>query len=101
MDMRTDVTAVPHAGLRNPNPEKSRTILKAWGSSKGSEAQSASIEATKSERQDDGGPCTSAELNPNLNMLFWQNAESKCRYTGERGFWPAIPDPHFGPFLGS
>ena len=24
MDMRTDLTAVPHASLRNPNPEKTR-----------------------------------------------------------------------------
>ena len=28
MDMRTDLTAVPHASLRNPNPEKSRKVLR-------------------------------------------------------------------------
>ena len=31
MDMRTDVNAVPHAGLRNPNPERSRKALKNLG----------------------------------------------------------------------
>ena len=31
MDMRTDLTAVPRASLRNPNPEKSRKILKGPG----------------------------------------------------------------------
>ena len=33
-----------------------------WGSSNGSEAQSASTKSTSSDGQDDGGPCTSAEL---------------------------------------
>ena len=28
MDMRTDLTAVPHASLRHPNPERSREALK-------------------------------------------------------------------------
>ena len=27
MDMHTDLTAVPHASLRNPNPERSRKTL--------------------------------------------------------------------------
>ena len=31
MDMRTDLTAVPHASLRNPNPEVSRKVLKSLG----------------------------------------------------------------------
>ena len=31
MDMRTDLTAVPHASLRNPNPERSRKALKSLG----------------------------------------------------------------------
>ena len=31
MDMRTDLTAVPHASLRNPNPERSRKVLKSLG----------------------------------------------------------------------
>ena len=28
MGMRTDLTAVPHASLRNPNPERPRKVLK-------------------------------------------------------------------------
>ena len=28
MDMRTDLIAVPHANLRDPNPERSRKVLK-------------------------------------------------------------------------
>ena len=31
MDMRTDLTAVPHASLRNPNPERFRKVLKSLG----------------------------------------------------------------------
>ena len=31
IEMHTDLTAVPHASLRNPNPERSRKVLKSLG----------------------------------------------------------------------
>ena len=31
MDMHTELKAVPHASLRNPNPERSRRVLKNLG----------------------------------------------------------------------
>ena len=63
MDMRTDLTAVPHASLGYHFLRVQVKQNGGWGSSNGSEAQSASTKSTSSDRQDDGGPCTSAELN--------------------------------------
>ena len=62
MDMRTDLTAVPHASLGYHFPRVQVKPNGGWGFSNGSEAQSASTKSTSSDRQDDGGPCTSAEL---------------------------------------
>ena len=44
MDMRTDLTAVPLASLRNPNPERSRKALKSLGVFKRKRGQKLKIE---------------------------------------------------------
>ena len=58
MDMRTDLTAVPHASLRNPNPERSRKALKSLGVFK---RKCGPKRKPESERQGDVVACTSAE----------------------------------------
>ena len=58
----TELKAVPHAGLGYHFPRVQVKPNGGWGSSNGSEAQSASTKSMSSDRQDDGGPCTSAEL---------------------------------------
>jgi len=58
----TELKAVPHAGLGYHFLRVQVKPNGGWGSSNGSEAQSASTKSTSSDRQDDGGPCTSAEL---------------------------------------
>ena len=62
MDMRTDLTAVPHASLGYHFLRVQVKPNGGWGSSNRSEAQSASTKSTSSDRQSDGGPCTSAQL---------------------------------------
>ena len=52
MDMRTDLTAVPHASLRNPNPEKSRKVLKSLGVFKRKRGQK--LKAGPIRQDDDG-----------------------------------------------
>ena len=57
MDMRTDLTAVPHASLRNPNPERSRKVLKSLGVFKRKRGQKLK---TGPIRQGDVVPCVTA-----------------------------------------
>ena len=57
MDMRTDLTAVPHASLRNPNPEKSRKVLESLGFFKRTCGPKRKAKAI---RQSDGVPCVTA-----------------------------------------
>ena len=57
IDMRTDLTAVPHARLRHPNPERTRKVLKILEVFKrtcGPKVKAKSI------RQSDGVPCVTA-----------------------------------------
>ena len=60
-----ELKAVPHAGLGYHFLRVQVKPNGGWGSSNGSEAQSASTKSTSSDRQDDGGPCASAELKRN------------------------------------
>ena len=53
MDVRTDLTAVPHASLGYHFLRVQVKPNGGWGSSNGSEAQSASTKSTSSDRQDD------------------------------------------------
>ena len=71
MDMRIDLTAVPHASLRNPNPERSRKVLKSLGVFKRKEGPKRKIEGGERVEQVEGGPLTSANalaLYPNLKI---------------------------------
>ena len=57
MDMRTDLTAVPRASLRNPNPERSRKVLKNLGVCKRKWGQKPKA---KADRLGDGVSCVTA-----------------------------------------
>ena len=85
MDMRTDLTAVPHANLGYHFLRVQVKPNGGWGSSNGSEAQSASTKSTSSDRQDDGGPCTSAELKGinghQLRLIMRPGAPSRYVFT--------------------
>ena len=74
MDMRTDLTAVPHASLRNPNPEKSRKVLKNLGVCKRKWGQKRKVEDGERIEQVDGGPLTSADA-----LALYQRLKT-CRY---------------------
>ena len=58
--MHTELKAVPHAGLGYHFLRVQVKPNGGWGSSNGSEAQSASAKSTSSRRRDDGGPCVTA-----------------------------------------
>ena len=60
MDMRTDLTAVPHASLRNPNPEKSRKGLENLGVFKRNGGQS--LKSTTERQGDDARTCLPNEV---------------------------------------
>ena len=57
MEMRTDLTAVPHASLRNRNPERSRKALTSLGVFK---RKCGPKRKAKPIRQSDGVPCVTA-----------------------------------------
>ena len=58
--MRTDVNAVPHASLRNPNPERSGKILKNLEVCKKKGGQKLKVEDGERVEQVDDVPLTSA-----------------------------------------
>ena len=78
MDMRTDLTAVPHACLRNPNPERSRKVLKSLGVFK---RKCGPKREAKPIRQSDDVPCVTAAALALYKKL--QNFEGS-RYVSER-----------------
>ena len=71
MDMRTDLTAAPRACLRNPNPERTRKVVKSLGVFKRKRGQKLK---TESVRQDDDGR---SQLQSERRKL-----KSWCRYVG-------------------
>ena len=60
MDMHTELKAVPHASLRNPNPEKSRKVLRNLGVFKRNGGQS--LKSTTKRQSDDGRTCLPSEV---------------------------------------
>ena len=78
MDMRTDLTAVPHACLRNPNPERPRKVLKSVGVFK---RKCGPKREAKPIRQSDDVPCVTAAALALYKKV--QNFEGS-RYVGER-----------------
>ena len=79
MDMRTDLTAVPHASLRNPSPERSRKALKSLGVFKRNGGQS--LKSTTKRQGDDGRTCLPSEV---LGLASCHPEKEKCGYVGER-----------------
>ena len=61
MDMRTDVNAVPHAGLGFHFLRKPVGTIETWGSSNGEVAKRKRKERRSRVEQVDGGSCASAE----------------------------------------
>ena len=92
MDMHTDLTVVPHASLRNPNPERSRKVLKSMGVFKRKRGQKLKAGPI---RQGDVVACKSAELTSPLQKF----KSSKKAGTTE---WPTPISPdQMGVFVGS
>ena len=79
MDLRTDLTPVPHASLRSPNPERSRKALKSLGVFKGNGGQS--LKSTTKRQGDDGRTCLPSEV---LGLASCHPEKENCRYVGER-----------------
>ena len=79
MDMHTELKAVPHASLRNPNPERPRKVLKSLGVFKRNGSQS--LKSTTKRQGDDGRTCLPSEV---LGLASCHPEKEKCRYVGER-----------------
>ena len=88
IERRTDVNAVPHAGLGyhflrvqvKPNGN--------WVSSNGNEAQNASTKSTSAERQDDG---VRAHLQ-NALALYQKIGVKACKRRNQAGTWILRPE---------